>query len=72
LLAGIVLTALGLIGLAATVGDPEASRALVRFLFVPMYVVGALALIGGGVWWLTRYLRTGEIGKGEDGGREIR
>ena len=54
---GIVLTAIGLIGLAATVGNPDASRGLVRYVFIPMYALGALALIGAGAWWLVRYTK---------------
>jgi hypothetical protein len=57
LLFGICLTAIGLIGLAATVGNPGASRALVRYLFIPAYALGAIALITGGLWWLVRYTR---------------
>ena len=54
---GIVLTAAGLIGLAATVGNPDASRGLVRYVFIPLYALGALAMIGAGAWWLRRYTR---------------
>ncbi len=54
---GIGLTAIGLIGLAATVGNPDASRGLVRYVFIPMYALGALALIGAGGWWLVRYTK---------------
>lgn len=57
LLLGITLTAVGLLGLAATVGNPDASRGLVRYVFIPMYALGALALIGAGVWWVVRYTR---------------
>jgi hypothetical protein len=55
LVLGVALTAIGLIGLAATVGSPDASRGLVRYVFIPMYALGALALIGAGGWWLVRY-----------------
>ena len=55
LVLGVALTAIGLIGLAATVGNPDASRGLVRYVFIPMYALGALALIGAGGWWLVRY-----------------
>jgi hypothetical protein len=54
---GIVLTAAGLIGLAATVGNPDASRGLVRYVFIPLYALGALAMIGAGAWWLFRYTK---------------
>jgi hypothetical protein len=54
---GIGLTAIGLIGLAATVGNPDASRGLVRYVFIPMYALGALALVAAGVWWLVRYTK---------------
>lgn len=57
LLLGITLTAVGLLGLAATVGNPDASRGLVRYVFIPMYALGALALIGAGVWWVVRYTK---------------
>lgn len=52
---GIGLTAIGLVGLAATVGNPDASRGLVRYVFIPTYALGALALIGAGGWWLVRF-----------------
>jgi hypothetical protein len=56
LLAGILLTLVGLVGMAATIGNPAAGG-WVRYLFIPAYVVGALALIGGGVVWLRRWSR---------------
>jgi hypothetical protein len=55
--AGIGLTAIGLLGLAITVGNPDASRGLVRYVFMPTYALGAMALIGAGVWWVVRYTR---------------
>ena len=54
---GIGLTAIGLVGLAVTVGNPDASRGLVRYVFIPMYALGALALIAAGGWWLVRYTK---------------
>lgn len=57
MLLGIALTAVGLLGLAATVGNPGASRGVVRYVFIPMYAAGALALVGAGVWWLVRYTK---------------
>lgn len=57
LLAGIVLTLVGLLGLAATVTSPGVARGWVRYVFVPSYMIGAALLIGGGLWWLVRYTR---------------
>lgn len=57
MLLGIVLTVIGLIGLVITAGDPDASRALVRYVLVPMYALGAVMLVGAGVWWLVQYSR---------------
>lgn len=54
---GICLTATGLIGMAGTIGNPGASRGLVRYLFIPTYALGAIALITGGLWWLVGYTR---------------
>lgn len=56
LLSGIGLTLVGLVGMAATVGR-EAAAGWVRYLFLPAYAIGALALIGGGVVWLRRWSR---------------
>jgi hypothetical protein len=54
---GIGLTATGLVGLAATIGNPDASRGLVRYVFIPMYALGAFTLIAAGGWWLVQYTR---------------
>lgn len=51
LVAGGVCTLVGLVGLAATAGRPDASRTLVRLVFIPAYAVGALLLVVAGVWW---------------------
>lgn len=56
LLAGIALTLLGLLGMVLTLDHPAAGG-WVRYLFIPAYVTGALALIGGGVVWLRRWSR---------------
>ena len=53
LLVGVLLTLIGLVGLAVTVGHPAAAP-WVRYLFIPSYAAGALCLvIGGGVWLWT-------------------
>lgn len=57
LLVGIALTLVGLAGLAVTVGDPAASRTLVRYVFIPAYVAGAIALIVAGARWLWDYTK---------------
>ncbi len=56
LLAGIALTLLGLLGMVLTLGNPAAGG-WVRYLFIPAYAAGALALIVGGVVWLRRWSR---------------
>ena len=56
LLAGVALTLVGLVGMAATIGNPAAG-AWVRYLFIPAYATGALALLLGGVVWLRRWSR---------------
>jgi hypothetical protein len=57
LLVGIALTLVGLVGLAVTVGDPAASRTLVRYVFIPAYAAGAIALIVAGARWLWDYTK---------------
>ena len=54
---GIGLTAIGLVGLAVSAGNPDASRGLVRYVFIPMYALGAIALIGAGGWWVVRFTK---------------
>jgi len=56
LIAGVLLTLLGMVGLAATVGHPAATP-WVRYLFMPSYAAGALCLIIGGVVWLRTWSR---------------
>lgn len=56
LLAGVALTLVGLIGLAATLGHPAAAP-WVRYLFIPSYAAGALCLILGGFLWLRAWSR---------------
>ena len=55
LIAGIVLTLVGLLGMAAAVSSPGAAGPWVRYVFVPSYVAGAALMIAAGVWWLVRY-----------------
>lgn len=57
MLLAILFSFTGLIGLALTAGDPDASRGLVRYVLVPIYVIGAVLLLGTGVWWLVQYSR---------------
>lgn len=57
LLVGIALILLGLVGLAVTVGDPAASRTLVRYVFIPAYVAGTITLIVVGALWLWDYTK---------------
>ncbi len=57
LLLAIALTLVALIGLALTVGDPGASLGLVRYVLVPMYVLGALLLLAAGLRWLVQFTR---------------
>lgn len=57
LLLAIALTLAALIGLALTVGDPGASLGLVRYVLVPMYVLGALLLLAAGLRWLVQFTR---------------
>ena len=54
---GVVLTLVGLVGLAATAGDPAASRTLVRYVFIPAYIAGAFSLIAAGGMWLRSYMK---------------
>lgn len=54
---GIALTMAGLLGLAATAGNPDASRTLVRYVFIPAYIAGALCLIGAGALWLRSFMK---------------
>lgn len=58
LLIGVLLTLVGLVGLAATIGHPAAAP-WVRYLFMPSYVAGALCLIVGGIVWLRTWSRRG-------------
>jgi hypothetical protein len=58
LVVGIVLTLIGLIGMAATVGNPAAGP-WVRYLFIPSYAAGALCLVIGGIVWLWTWSRQG-------------
>lgn len=55
--AGVILTVIGLIGLAWQTVRPAGSDTLVRYVFMPAYGVGALCLIGAGLWWLVRFTR---------------
>lgn len=57
LVVGIALILVGMLGLAFTAGNPTASRALVRYVFIPSYALGTLALIAGGVLWLRQFMK---------------
>lgn len=57
LLTGVTLTLVGLVGLAWATTRPADAPAWVRYLAVPAYGVGALCLIGAGLWWLVRFTR---------------
>jgi len=54
---GVLLTAVSLIGLAATLSRPGETSARWQYVFLPMYGIGALCLIGSGIWWLVRFTR---------------
>ncbi len=58
LFTGIVLTLVGLVGLASTINHPAAAP-WVRYLFIPSYVAGALCLVVGGIVWLRTWSRQG-------------
>jgi putative Mn2+ efflux pump MntP len=53
---GMIFIATALAGLAVTIGDP-AARSLVRYVFTPAYVIGALLIIAAGMWWLMDYTK---------------
>lgn len=53
---GVGLTLLGLLGLGFTVGNDDAAG-VVRWVFIPLYAVGALCLVAGGLWWALRWTR---------------
>jgi hypothetical protein len=53
---GVGLTLVGLVGLAVTAGNPAASRTLVRYVFIPAYIAGALCLIWAGAMWLRSFM----------------
>lgn len=57
LVAGVLLTAVSLVGLAATLGHPGGKSATWQVVLLPMYGVGALCMIGAGIWWLVRFTR---------------
>lgn len=57
LIAGIVLTAISLVGLAATVDEAGKAGAGWQLVLIPMYGIGALCLIGAGIWWLVHFTR---------------
>lgn len=63
LLVGVVLTALSLLGLAVTVGRPAGISAGWGRLFLVVYGVGAVCLIGAGIWWLVRFTRQRSNGR---------
>jgi hypothetical protein len=49
LVAGVLFTLAGLLGLGLTLsGDTSAT---LRWLFVISYAIGALLLVAGGLWW---------------------
>lgn len=48
---GVVLTLIGLIGGVVATTTSESAWPL-KWLFMPIYAVGALCLIGGGILWL--------------------
>lgn len=50
---GIALTLIGLIGLAILVREGRRGT----IIFVIFYGLGALCLIGGGLWWLIHFSR---------------
>ncbi len=57
LIVGVLLTALSLVGLAATLSHPGETSAKWQYVLIPMYGVGALCMIGAGIWWLVRFTR---------------
>lgn len=57
LVVGILLTALSLVGLATTLSHPGETNARWQYVLIPMYGVGALCMIGAGIWWLVRFTR---------------
>lgn len=54
---GVLLTAISLIGLAATLGHPGQASARWQMVLLPMYGAGALCMIAAGIWWLVRFTR---------------
>ncbi|HPF62338.1 MAG: hypothetical protein KC544_02985 [Gemmatimonadetes bacterium] len=57
LLGGVLLTAVALVGMAATAGVPRPETGWLSWIFIPLYGVGAGMLIAAGLWWLVRFTR---------------
>lgn len=58
---GVGCTLVGLLGLGFTIGN-TAAAGVVRWLFVPLYAVGAACLVAGGLWWALLWTRRRESG----------
>lgn len=56
LMLGLALTLVGLVGLAATIGQVPGQGPQPSW-FVPFYVAGSLVLVGSGVAWLVSWTR---------------